>query len=243
MIHVAAKLALGPLLYAQAGRLKRTTIELPEPSGARAGTVGSGRALRVLVAGDSSAAGVGARTQDEALAAPLAQRLAETLARRVSWQLVARSGLTSEAILDLLRAAAPAPADVAVVVCGVNDITNEVPLAVALRRREHIASWLAAHCGVRHVVFPALPEMELFPAIPQPLAWYAGCMSRRNNRAQARWARRAEGVSHAAMDGVTESHLFCVDGFHPAPALYARVAARLTGHLAHVLPTEPERAR
>jgi hypothetical protein len=29
------------------------------------------------------------------------------------------------------------------------------------------------------------------------------------------------------MDGVTHRSLFCQDGFHPAPPLYARVADRL----------------
>jgi lysophospholipase L1-like esterase len=119
------------------------------------------------------------------------------------------------------------PADLAVVVCGVNDITKEQPLAFALRKRRHIVDWLRVHAGVRHVLFPALPEMELFPAIPQPLAWYAGQAARRNNRAQQRWARAFDDVAHVPMDGVAHPTLFCEDGFHPGPPLYAAVAQRL----------------
>jgi lysophospholipase L1-like esterase len=33
------------------------------------------------------------------------------------------------------------------------------------------------------------------------------------------------------MDGVARSDLFCEDGFHPAPALYARVADRLADRI------------
>ncbi len=63
MLDIATRVALGPLLVAQATRLRRTALELPEPRGARAGTIGRGTpVLRLLVAGDSSAAGVGART-------------------------------------------------------------------------------------------------------------------------------------------------------------------------------------
>jgi lysophospholipase L1-like esterase len=40
------------------------------------------------------------------------------------------------------------------------------------------------------------------------------------------------GVSHLDMDGVAHPSLFCEDGFHPAPALYARVADRLADHIA-----------
>jgi lysophospholipase L1-like esterase len=228
MLHVAAKLTLGPLLYLQAGKLKRTAVELPEPQGERSGVAGAGALrLRLLVAGDSSAAGVGARTQDEALAAPMAHRLSQRLDGRVHWQLVAESGLTSEGVLHKLMHGHVEPADVAVVICGVNDITKEQAFSYALRRRRQIAEWLRAHAGVRQVLFPALPEMEVFPAIPQPLAWYAGQAARRNNRLQQRWARDFEFIRHVTMDGLAHPTLFSEDGFHPAPALYARVAERL----------------
>ena len=235
MLDIATRLALGPLLLAQAVRMRRAAVELPEPRGPRRGTAGRGRpTLRLLVIGDSSAAGVGARTQREALASPLAERLAWRLGGAVRWQLVAESGLTSEGVLQQLIRARPRPADVAVVIVGVNDITKDVPLAFAIRQRSHIADWLQVHAGVRHVVFPSLPEMEMFPAVPRPLSWYAGQAARRNNRAQARWAAQHEGVTHLVMDGVARSDLFCEDGFHPAPALYARVADRLADHIIEV---------
>lgn len=228
MLHVAAKYALAPWLYRQANRLKLTAVELPEPHGERQGEAGEGRqVLRIIVAGDSSAAGVGARTQDEALAAPLARRLAQRLDGRVRWQLVAQSGLTSEGVLHKLMHGHVQPADIAVIICGVNDITKEQAASFALRKRRQAAEWLRAHAGVRRVYFPGLPEMELFPAVPQPLAWWSGQAARRNNRLQERWARDIEFVTHVDMSGLAHPALFCEDGFHPAPALYARVAERL----------------
>lgn len=229
MLDVATRIALGPVLFAQARGVRRRALELPEPPGPRAGTVGGGMLkLRLLVAGDSSAAGVGAASQDEALALPLARRLAQRLGGRVRWQLVAGSGLTSEGVLHRLMQEHVRDADIAVIVCGVNDVSKERSLARALRQRQHIADWLQARAGVRHVVFPALPDMQLFPALPQPLAFYAGQAARRNNRAQARWAAGQHHVTHVPMDGVTDRALFCADGFHPAAPLYARVAERLS---------------
>lgn len=233
MLDLATRIALGPVLYAQARALKQTALELPEPHGERDGVAGAGALrLRLLVAGDSSAAGVGARTQDEALALPLARLLAARLAGRVHWQLVAETGLTSEGVLHKLMHGHVHEADIAVVVCGVNDITKEQGLQFSLRKRQHIVDWLRVHAGVRHVLFPALPEMELFPALPQPLAFYAGQAARRNNRAQARWAATQSAVTHVDMDGITHRSLFCQDGFHPAPPLYARVAERLADVIA-----------
>lgn len=241
MIHVAAKVLLGPVIYKQALHVRATAIELPEPPGPRHGVEGyGGVALRLLVAGDSSAAGIGARSQDEALALPLARALAQRLNSAVRWQLVAETGLTSEGLLHKLMHGHVLPADVAIVVVGVNDITKEVPLQHALRKRGEIADWLRLHAKVRHVVFPAAPDMDRFPALPQPLSWLAGKLSRRNNEAQARWAATQPAVSHAAMEGVTHRALFAEDGFHPAPALYARVRERLVSHIEGLIGTMPE---
>jgi lysophospholipase L1-like esterase len=238
MIHVAAKVLLGPLLHAQARRVRSRVPELPEPPGPRAGVAGAGDVvLRLLVAGDSSAAGVGAPTQDEALAAPLARALAARLGGAVHWQLVAERGLTSEGVLRKLMHGHVHRADVAVVVVGVNDITHEIALRRALRARSEIAALLRTRAGVKHVVFAATPDLDRFPALPQPLAWLGGRLSRRNNAAQARWAQTEAGVSHAAMDGVTQRALFAADGFHPAPPLYARVRDRLVAHIEGIVRT------
>jgi len=227
LVH-AARLALAPVLYAQARRLRTIALELPEPQGPRQGVEGEGaQQLRLLVAGDSSAAGVGAETQDEALARPLALELVRKLEATVHWQLVARTGVTSEALLCLLQREPVAPADVAVVVVGVNDLTNEVPLRRALRWRCEIALWLRAHAQVRQILFTSMPEMQRFPLIPQPLAWYAGLHARRNNVAQARWARSVPDVAHVDLGGLTRADWMARDGYHPAPPLYARVAGRI----------------
>lgn len=232
MIQLAAKALLGPMLLVQAWHLRRTALELPEPHGERVGVVGAGRpALRLLIAGDSSAAGVGARTQDEALAIPLARNINLRLGATIGWQLVAESGRTSATLLDLLRESHLERADVAVVVVGVNDVTREVKMRDALRSRSAIADLLRERAGVRHIAFAALPQMEILPAVPNPLAWYIGQSSRRNNHAQALWARTQAGCAHVEMDGVIDPQHFCEDGFHPAPALYARVAERLAEHL------------
>jgi lysophospholipase L1-like esterase len=232
LVH-AAKIALAPVLYTQVRRLRAIALELPEPAGPRRGAEGDGQtSLRLLVAGDSSAAGVGADTQDDALARPLARDLARRLNGSVQWQLVARTGVTSEGLLDLLRSGDVLPADVAVIVVGVNDLTREVPLRHALRWRRQIVEWLHERAHVRRFVFTSMPEMERFPLIPQPLAWYAGMHARRNNAAQARWARTVPHVAHVDLSGLTRADWMARDGYHPAPPLYAQVAARIGAAIA-----------
>jgi lysophospholipase L1-like esterase len=227
MVHLA-KVALAPILYSQARRMRAATIELPEPAGSRDGVSGAGQpALRLLIAGDSSAVGVGAPTQEEGFALALVRALAFRIRSSIQWQLIGQTGLTSEGVYRKLSGSMVEPADIAVITLGANDITGEVPLRQALQYRREIADWLQRRLSVQHVVFPGLPEIQRFPAIPQPLAWYAGMHARRNNRAQARWARDLERVHHADISGLARAELMANDGYHPAPALYALIAERL----------------
>ena len=69
-------LALSPLLLAQGVYVRRVTPRLPEAPGSRSGVAGGGPSLKLLILGDSAAAGVGAASQDEALAGQLAVALA-----------------------------------------------------------------------------------------------------------------------------------------------------------------------
>jgi lysophospholipase L1-like esterase len=241
MVVKYIKPVLAPVLIAQAKRLRRVALEMPEPSGQRHGTAASpdasvgGRPLSLLIAGDSSAAGVGASTQDEALAPQLAAALAKRIQRDVNWHLIAKTGNTSSALLELLRGQDLPAADVAVVIVGVNDISHNVPIGHALRARNRIVRLLRERTGVAHILFPGLPAVERFPLLPQPLAWYGGAEARRGNDLQARWAaheRRAAFVSHVPMDGFTHPQLMAEDGFHPSPILYAMVAEHFAEHLA-----------
>ena len=86
----------------------------------------------------------------------------------------ARSGLTTQQTLQLLRAEPPAQADVAVVVTGVNDVIDQVPSHRAVAARAALANWLRNAQGVQHVVFAPLPPIHRFPGLPQPLRWVAG---------------------------------------------------------------------
>jgi lysophospholipase L1-like esterase len=240
MVVALIKPVLAPVLIAQAKRLRKLALELPEPEGQRHGVIPhpahsptTTRTISVLIAGDSSAAGVGASTQDEALAPQLAAALSRQLNARVEWHLIAQTGLTSQGVFALLRDQPLPVVDIAIVIVGVNDISNDVPIGHALRARNRIVRLLRERSGIKVALFPAVPDVERFPLLPQPLAWYGGAQARRNNDLQARWAahpRRCSFVSHVSMDGFTEPALMAKDGFHPAPALYAKVAQHLAVH-------------
>jgi lysophospholipase L1-like esterase len=229
---LAVKLALSPLLVAQALQARRSVPRLPEASGPRSGAVGRGPALHLLVLGDSSAAGVGVALQSQALAAPLAAHLAQATGRRVHWRLLARSGATTAQLLAMLREAGPLQADLAVVVSGVNDVVDQVPSHRAVRDREALADELRNRHGVGHVAFAPLPPVHQFPGLPRPLRWVAGADARRHDRALAAWAAGRSDVSHADWGLQFNRGVMASDGFHPGVPAYRQCATMLARHLA-----------
>lgn len=167
---LALKVALLPLLIAQGKRVRATALKLPEAAGERHGVAGTGRvALRVLIVGDSSAAGVGVGTQDEAFAGQLAQALAERTGAAVGWQLVATSGHTAQDAARALASATLATADLLVTALGVNDVVGRTRPAHFLRSLDEIHALAVARAQVTHTWHCGLPPMGTFALLPQPL--------------------------------------------------------------------------
>jgi len=241
-MSLGLKLALSPLLVAQALGTRRRAPVLPEADGPRSGEVGQGPRLRLLIVGDSSGAGVGVPTQDIALAGYLSRTLAQAAGVRVHWQLVARSGITSAQALELVQREKPRPADVAVAVLGVNDIIDQVPSHRAVRHRAALADWLIEHAGVRRVVFAPLPPMHQFPLLPQPLRWIIGSDARRHDEAMAHWAGTRNDVSHVPIDIRLDASCMAADGFHPGEPVYRVCGEALARHIATIFtPSEGQR--
>ncbi|HWI82088.1 SGNH/GDSL hydrolase family protein [Ramlibacter sp.] len=227
----AAKLALGPLLLKQAGALRRTALRLPEAGGAREGLVGEGEAgLRLLVVGDSSAAGVGVQHQSQALALPLARLMAQELRVPVAWQLVAETGLNTAGARALLARSRLAPADVVVTALGVNDVTAQLSAGAFITHTSQLWSDLRQRTGARWAVLSGLPPMHRLSAVPQPLRWYLGRYAAGFDAALSEWARRQE-LGYCGLRWTDDPALLAPDGFHPGPALYPQWARQLADRI------------
>jgi lysophospholipase L1-like esterase len=234
---LAVKLALAPLLVAQAVATRRRAPVLPEAAGDREGVSGAGDAapLRLLIAGDSSAAGVGVAHQDDAVAGHLVRTLHGTIGRPVAWTLRARTGLTTRGVHALLLASPRPAADVAVVITGVNDVIGQVPVRRAMRDRAALADWLVASVGVRHVVFAPLPPLHQFPLLPEALRRVLGSDARRHDAALARWAALRSDVSHAQIVLELDAAGMASDGFHPGEPVYRACGEALALHVARLV--------
>ena len=254
-IGLALAAPLAPLLWWQGRRVRRITPVLPEPPGRRQGRLAErldGPPARLLLLGDSSAAGVGAPDQPSALSGQLLARLDSHLTRPLHWRLVARTGLRTREAIDCLDAPASARDesiaagfDLAVIALGVNDVTALQSPSAWLRDVDRLVDDLHIRHGVQRILWSGLPPMHRFPALPQPLRAVLGQHARVLDRAlaqQAMSARTACELEHVPLPEMSEASLIASDGFHPGPGAYALWARELSGRVLQAL-SVPSRAQ
>jgi lysophospholipase L1-like esterase len=245
----ATKLALAPVLLWQGRQVRRNALRLPEAEGPREGVAGTGKVcLRVLIVGDSSAAGVGDKNQTQALAGRLSEALSQRLGGAVVWQLIARSGDTTRVSLTAVRKLSLHPADVMIAALGLNDVVAQVSPKIWLARLDKLDRIAIKRAGVKHIVHAGIPPIHSFPLLPNPLRWVLGADALAYNRALRHWVKRWPDRWWLPLpfenDQPSDSSvLMAEDGFHPGPAIYALWAEQLAGMITNdIVPRLPETA-
>jgi len=235
--HVAAILLppLLPVLLAQGYWLRKTTPRLPDAAGPLEGVVsGDGEPIKLIALGESTVAGMGARTHETALAGQLAFALNRETKKPIDWSVVARSGINArDCRLELAPKLKGMSGDVVVIGLGVNDT---IELHSARRWASDIERLIDAvrdQVGDALVLLSGVPPMDCFPALPQPLSFVLGARSASLERASVELAQRLRRVVHVpfAMEKNCEE-LFCADGFHPSELGYKLWAEQLAAAFA-----------
>ena len=227
-------LALSPLLVPQALWTGLRIARLPEAAGPRTGEMGAGPPLRLLVLGDSSAAGVGVEHQRDALGGQLAQQLADT--HRVHWQVIAKSGGTAGSTLKLLAHSPPDPCDMVVIALGVNDSKNGHSLRRWTRDYAALIALVQTRTGAREILVSAVPDLGVFPALPWPLSAIIGRRARQFETALREVAKHRPHVHHMPMTIPLRPETLASDGLHPGPQTYQVWAQGVAGHIRMVNP-------
>ena len=238
-VGVAGLGAIGALSYAvlrvEAALTRRIVgrrFEAPPVDAGRYGA-GSGEPIRLVLLGDSTAAGLGVDHPHETIGATVANGVAAFSGRPVEVTNVAVVGAESpglESQLERALAETPSP-DVALLLIGANDVTHRIDRSVAVRHLEMTVRRLR-ETGAE-VVVGTCPDLGAVEPVPQPLRWLARRWSRDLAAAQTVAVVEAGGraVSIGDMLGAAftadPKTLFSEDRFHPSAAGYARVAAAL----------------
>lgn len=219
---LALAVAAGVLMGWQAHRTRRRVPRLPPAPAPHTGRVpGTEPALRVAVVGESTAAGVGVDSHEQALAGQLGQALTALTGRAVVWDAAGLNGADARQVRDdVLRWLPQERQDLIVIALGVND-------ALALRRPDHwrqeldaLCDTLAQRCGPCPMLLTGIPAFERFPSLPWPLGLVLGWQARRLNRTSRRLADDRRDLSFCATR-VGGADQFAADGFHPGVEGYA----------------------
>ncbi|MCW8329885.1 SGNH/GDSL hydrolase family protein [Photobacterium sp. SDRW27] len=218
MLHHLALLFLAPVFIAQGHYVRKITPKLEEAVGPRQGRVGQGKQLRILLLGDSAAAGVGAESQSQALSGQLVRALCDHF--ELEWQLLAQSGLTTKDTRQKLAQHPKQPYDVVIVSLGVNDVTQPLSSLSWIQQQKALISQIRQHFSCHQIILTKIPPMEKFPALPHPLRWYLGSKAKTFNHQLSRWTATQTDCELVEINHQLSADHMASDGFHPGPAIY-----------------------
>lgn len=218
-----------PIVVPQALYTRRRALRLPDAEGPRTGATDSGEpALRLLVMGESTTAGVGVARSEEALPSQLARALSHQSGRTIHWR---ADGVTGCKLADVEQRLQqyPPQADLVVIFSGVNDTTELTSLS---RWRAGVEKMMrpAQPDGARFILL-AVPPMEHFTALPRALRTLAGLRADLLNRVM-----RSVADQHDRCDfidwqiPITPEHL-ASDGYHPSASGYQAIARDCAQHI------------
>jgi len=212
-------LPAAPVLLVQGRRLRRDTPRLPDAAAPWSGTVPGDEPLRLLVIGDSTAAGVGAETQEDALPGNLARELAALTSRGVDWRAMGRNGATARGLItEHLEHATAESWDVVFLSIGANDALGLRSRGAFARDIRIILTRLRAVSPI--VLVSSLPAFFRFELLPNPLRFNLYLHSQNLEGAARAIATTMSGVHMSPPPPPYTEGFFATDLFHPSAAGY-----------------------
>ncbi|WP_321788909.1 SGNH/GDSL hydrolase family protein [Paraburkholderia sp. J94] len=221
---------LAPLLAIQGVYTRRVTPKLPEPPGPREGRAGQGSVLKLLIVGDSAAAGVGVEHQHNALAGQLVAALAPQF--ELHWKVIAQTGYTTRDVLRRLEHEPGQAFDLVVLSLGVNDVTSAVRTGKWLAQQRDLLALLQQRFLAQHVIVNGVPPMERFTALAQPLRAILGARAHRFNASLASVVDQWPGCELVRPTLPSGREALADDGFHPGRSAYREWARHLAERIA-----------
>ena len=227
--HLLSRVAMvpvAPVLFAQGKRLRRTTPLLPDAALPWSGRFSSGTdsakpALRLLVLGDSTAAGVGAQTQHDALPGNLARELGTRWRMDVAWTAMGANGATARDLVERYLTSATANRyDFVFLSIGANDALGIRSRRAFGRDIRMILDALRAASPDATIMMSSLPAFFRFELLPNPLRFNLYLHSQNLEREARRIVASYPGVIMSPPPPPYTEGFFATDLFHPSASGY-----------------------
>ncbi len=221
-------LPVSPFLVLQGKYVRRKVGVLPDAQGDKTGKYGTfPENVKLFVIGESTVAGLGARTHETALAGQFAKFLSEKIGKSVKWSVVGKSGVTArETIKQLVPKIPVEQFDYILVALGGNDVlklsspkkwrNDMTELLGIMREKNPNAIIFLANC----------PAIRLSPALPQPIRGILWNLSKLHNANIMDLTEPMENIFYFPQPReVTEG--FFADGIHPSEKGYTDWSKRM----------------
>ncbi len=215
-------LPFAPFLYLQGQYIRRKICRLPDAQGETVGKFGADKtAVKLLVVGESTVAGVGATTHEKALAGQFARFLSRKIRKSVEWYVIGRSGITAkETIYELVPRIPDENFDYILLGLGGNDVLR---LSSPRKWRRDMMKLLdilqKKNPGAIFFITNA-PAIRLSPVLPNPIKFILGHLSALHDKNSREFTARMENVLYFPQPtDVVED--FFADGIHPSEKGYA----------------------
>lgn len=215
-------LPFAPFLYLQGQYVRRKVGRLPDAQGATVGKFGADKnAVKLLVIGESTVAGVGATTHEKALAGQFARFLSGKINKSVEWYVVGRSGITArETIYELVPKIPEGVFDYILLGLGGNDVLklssprkwrrDMMKLLSILRQKNPSATFFITNA----------PAVRLSPVLPNPIRYILGHLSALHDKNSREFTAQMEKVLYFPQPTEVVEDFFA-DGIHPSEKGYA----------------------
>ena len=206
---------LVPVALVKGLGVRRIAPRLPPPAGRPMGQVGDGSAeIRLLILGDSSAAGVGADRVEETLGPQLAACLHQATGRTVSWRAAgANSAIAAQVRDHVVPNIEQRDFTHVILSVGTNDAKNFVTRSSFKKGFGGLLYAIHARWPEARVFWSPVIEMTGVPAIPPTLGFILGLRRQLINSMGYRLCREryATAVEPLPVEGPEG---FAIDGFH-----------------------------
>ncbi len=210
-----------PLLFVMGQRVRARTVRMVPPPGPLTGEItGIGQPLRLLVMGDSSAAGVGANHTSECLAPLIAANLNAVTGQPVAWRMAGSNSAIASDLRDFVVPHLPQENWTHILfIVGTNDAKNFVTVRGFTKGFGGLIYALKAKFPDARLVWSPIIDMEKMPTLTPFLAKMLNIRAKLINAVGAglceeRYAIPADPLPISIPDG------FALDGFHANARAY-----------------------
>lgn len=210
-----------PFLYLQGQYVRRKVGVLPEAEGDKKGKTGNGQNFaKLLILGESTAAGVGAKTHETGLAGNFARFLSEKTGRPIEWHVIGKSGITVRGTINELVPQIPNENFdyILLALCGNEVLKLRSPRAFRRDMRELIAILRKKNPQATFFMTNA-PAVRLSPVLPFPIKSILGYLSAMHD-ANAREFTAAMSRVYYFHQPTEVPEDFFADGIHPSEEGY-----------------------